>query len=589
MGATLDGRYLRGLSISGTGYTGQLEQITTSISLSLAIDKVTELKLNLLDDHALTLFRSKLMDQGASMHYGEWAMTVDKVDLTAGKAGPELSVSALSTMVYKWQKQFGAKTWTNVDISQWFRDRCKEVGATALVQPGLGRRTIVRESNLEAGFQNTWEVMSTVKRETGVWMFERGRTFVVGKPTWVAKQYRDLNEWRIWWNGWGNYHTALTGLPSYSGRNDKARQQTLSFEMTSADADRIKPGDRVVFTGTHIGSMGGTWLVSEVGFPLHNAGPVTISCLRVVDPVKEKTTTTGLGSTEPTTATTPLTGLPAMVAGYAGEQLVNAAHLLRTAQTQGLPTRAAHIATTAAMTTTRLRSLNYSTTTQPTARGLLQEPDTWGTYDQRMDPAQAAELFYTRLQAIPAWTTTDPARLAATLSGAPDHAPYAVNWPTAISVLSALEATTPPTGALTTPSDLDPAVSVAIDRYIRATTGRAIDVDKIHGPTCVDLANHYTVAMGGPRIWGNGKDWYRAGGSTKFYTRISPTATARKGDVACWGSSTGGGWGHVAIVIQDQGSTLRCLSQNPGASAILNLSRNGLDGMLRPNLKVTDS
>lgn len=591
MGTTMDGRYLRGLHISGASFTGQFEQITTSIALSLATDKVTELRLGFQDDANLALFRSKILDRGASVSYGEWSMTIDKVDLSKAASGPILDVSALSTFVFKWQAAHGAKTWTNADVTQWFKDRCKEVGATPVVQPGLGRKTIVRESNLDAGFQSTWDVMAQVKRETGVWLFERGKKLIVGRPTWIAKQYTEFREWPLYWNTWYDYHPALSGLPDYKGRNEKKNQETLGFEMMSDDADLMKPGDRVTMGGRNVGAMGGLWLVNSVDYPLTNTGPVKVECVRVVDPAQEKATVTGgLGSTASASAwaataapgnTIALTNLPSVVAGHSGQQLVNAAHIIRTSQTMNLPKRAAQLAVAAASADTGLRSINYSTSADPTRRGVLQAPDTWGTYEQRMDPPEAARLFYQRLSNVPGWTGMDPARAIAAVTGG-DLSAYRSAWSAGVSIVDALIANNTDTGVLLTADPLTTETSAAVDRYVRSVVGKALDADKVHGAQCVDLSLHYTLAMGGPRIWGNGKDWFRLGGNTSFFTRVAAEAEARKGDIACWGEATGGGWGHVAIVIQDQGATIRCLSQNPGPVTITNISKNNLMGYLRP-------
>lgn len=590
MGKTMDGRYLRGLHISGAAFNGQFEQLTTSISLSLAADKVTELRLSFLDDTNLTLFRSKILDRGASVTYGEWATTIDKVDLGKSGTGPTLDVSALSTFVFKWQDAHGAKTWKNADVTQWFKDRCKEVGATPLIQPGLGRRTIVRESNLDAGFQSTWDVMAQVKRETGVWLFERGKKIIVGRPTWIVKQYTEFNEWPLHWNTWYDYHPALTGLPDYKGRNEKKNQETLSFSMLSTDADLMKPGDRVTMSGRNVGRMGGMWLVNEVDYPLTNTDPVKVGCVRVVDPAQEKATTSGgLGSTASAAAwsataapstTLPLTNLPSVVAGHSGQQLVNAAHLIRVSQAMNHPKRAAQLAVAAAVADTNLRSLNYTTSTDTTRRGVLQLPDTWGPYEQRMDPPAAARMFYNRLTTVPSWTGMDPHRaITATTGGTGD---YRAAWPTAVAIVDALISNNTDTGVLLTADPLTAETSAAVDRYARTVNGRALDADGVHDAQCVDLTLHYTLAIGGPRIWGNGKDWYRLGGNTSFFTRVSPKSEARKGDIACWGEATGGGWGHVAVVLQDQGPTIRCLTQNPGPVTITNLSKNNLQGYLRP-------
>lgn len=127
------------------------------------------------------------------------------------------------------------------------------------------------------------------------------------------------------------------------------------------------------------------------------------------------------------------------------------------------------------------------------------------------------------------------------------------------------------------------AASSAVDRWVSSVEGRSIDADGGFGAQCVDLAISYNKnCVGGPNISGNGKDWYGNGGRSGAYVQIPSGQGARKGDIACWGASWGGGYGHVAIVLADNGGTLSTLSQNPGPARRMNLGKNGLMGYLRP-------
>lgn len=592
MGTTMDGRYLYGIRVSGSEWTGQLEQITTKVTFAMSVDAVTTMKFQFVDDYQLTLFRSRLMDQGATITYAEWKLTVDSVDVSPSDVGPILDVQAESGYVYKLQKQFGAKTWTNADVSQWFRDRISEAGARPVVEPGLGTKTIVRESNLERGFQNTWEVMSQVKREVGVWMFERGHQFIVGRPSWVVRQIGIIQEWPFYFEDWFNYSPALMGLPTYSGRNENAQDERLSFRLLSGDADKIRPGDVVHMNGYVLGPMGGGWVVSSVSFPMNNIEPVSVECVRIHDPAKETATeSTGLGNATAAAAagqvnaatrpadTIALTNLPTAIAGYSGTQLINAAHIITAANAAALPLRAAQIAVMTAIGESALRVLNYGTGSVPSARGIFQQPDTgWGTYECRMDPSCSASTFYNRLRAVSGWASMEPTQAAHAVQGNADPLYYRQFWPAAVAVVESILATATNSGGVALGAELPASLSAAVDRYVRSVLGRPIDFDKAHGAQCTDLAQHYTVAMGGPKIWGNGRDWWVQGRASGFYVGVSRDTPGRKGDVACWGATGNGGeWGHVAPVLQDQGTTLRCLSQNPGPPTIVNISKAGLD------------
>lgn len=127
------------------------------------------------------------------------------------------------------------------------------------------------------------------------------------------------------------------------------------------------------------------------------------------------------------------------------------------------------------------------------------------------------------------------------------------------------------------------ATASAVDRYVNSVNGTAVDIDGAFGAQCVDLVAHYAInVVGAGNIRGNGKDWYDAGGASGAFTQISAGQSAQKGDIACWGSSWGGGYGHVAIVLEDLGGSIRTLTQNPGPANITNLGKDGLMGYLRP-------
>jgi surface antigen len=92
----------------------------------------------------------------------------------------------------------------------------------------------------------------------------------------------------------------------------------------------------------------------------------------------------------------------------------------------------------------------------------------------------------------------------------------------------------------------------------------------------------YASEMFGVRINGNGNQWFANGAASGAFTQVSKDATPQKGDVACWGTFYGGGYGHVAIVIANNGGSLRVLTQNPGAVHQDTLQKTGLQGYLRP-------
>jgi surface antigen len=124
-------------------------------------------------------------------------------------------------------------------------------------------------------------------------------------------------------------------------------------------------------------------------------------------------------------------------------------------------------------------------------------------------------------------------------------------------------------------------ISGALGTWANGVNGRAIDMDGAYGAQCVDLANHYHIYAvgGGSQVIANGNQWW-ANAPASLYSRV--TGTAMAGDIACWGGYYGGGYGHVAIVLEDLGGSLRVMTQNPGPANITTLSKQGIQGYLRP-------
>lgn len=582
---------LKRLRVSGTSLGGHLTNITDSVKFSAAIDLVPAVKFVFSDDHELSLFRSRMFDQGATVTYADWTLTVADVDLKPTPAGPKLAVEARSAVVTDWQDEHGPKTWSNADVSQWFTDRCRDVGAIPVVQPGLGRRTLIRET----GRQSTWDVISQTKRELGLWLFERGRKVIIGRPSWIIRQAEHISTWAFAWNSFYDYSDSLAGMPVYSGRNSRLEDQTMTIQLISEDADDIRLGDRVDMAG----ALTGQWIVSKVLYPILSTAPVEAICVRPVDPSTDSAPAhSGLGRSESGAwATTPafsggdsgatpqisLSNLPSEVAGYRGGQLVNAAHIIRTNQALGHPKRAAQIAVMVAMAESSLRVLNYGSDVDPTRRGLFQQgEDGWGTYLQRMDPTASAAAFLRSLVEVTNWQGLPPAEAGhyAQRNASPSF--YLDYWAEAVTVVDAVLATATSSGGVTLGGTVPPGLSSAVDRYVNQVRGKSIDFDRADGNRSSDLAAHYAVSMGGPSIKGQARDWWNTGRASGFFTAVATDSAGRKGDVACWKTSAGGGRGHVAVVLQDQGSTLRVLTQNPGPPAVVSLSKNGLQGYLRP-------
>ncbi|MGH3812875.1 MAG: hypothetical protein ACRDUV_10520 [Pseudonocardiaceae bacterium] len=124
------------------------------------------------------------------------------------------------------------------------------------------------------------------------------------------------------------------------------------------------------------------------------------------------------------------------------EQLTNARIVVDVADELGLPDRAAVIGLATALQESQLRSLTQAQSDRDSAGIFQQRPSMgWGSLEQVMNPAYAAQTFYDHLVKIPDWTQL-PVTVAAQSvqrSAYPDA--YAKWKPTAQQLTAALEGT----------------------------------------------------------------------------------------------------------------------------------------------------
>ncbi|MGY1695205.1 MULTISPECIES: hypothetical protein [unclassified Geodermatophilus] len=128
------------------------------------------------------------------------------------------------------------------------------------------------------------------------------------------------------------------------------------------------------------------------------------------------------------------------VAGYAGEQLANAAAIVNAAADLGLDTCAQVVGVMTAMGESSLRVLDHGDAAGPDSRGLFQQRDNgaWGSYADRMDPTTSATNFFRALQEVPDWHALPPTIAAHRTQRNADPYHYQRWWDDAVAVVGAL-------------------------------------------------------------------------------------------------------------------------------------------------------
>ena len=141
------------------------------------------------------------------------------------------------------------------------------------------------------------------------------------------------------------------------------------------------------------------------------------------------------------------------VEGWQGEQIRNAAIIVRTASEHGFGRDGQLLGVMAAMGESSLQNIDYGDWetsgftnpdgTRTTSIGLFQQQEWWGSVEARMDPAASAGLFYGRLAGLEGWQGMEPTHAIhrVQVNSDPDH--YARFEDDAAAVVDALSGPCP--------------------------------------------------------------------------------------------------------------------------------------------------
>ena len=145
----------------------------------------------------------------------------------------------------------------------------------------------------------------------------------------------------------------------------------------------------------------------------------------------------GVGGTQPV-----VSRLPARVGAYQGEQVLNAAYVIKSGQALGLDAKSITIGVMTAMGESSLKVLDYGDGVGPDSRGLFQQRanGAWGSYSDRMKPTTSSTNFFNALMQVPNYLTLAPTIAAHKVQGNADPYYYAPFWSPAVEMVSVLTA-----------------------------------------------------------------------------------------------------------------------------------------------------
>jgi len=277
------------IRLGGSRYNTEVQQVTTSATMTYAADAVGALSLTIQDDAKGSLLKSGYIALGVPLSFGDQRMDVRSVDAANGKGGPEIRLEARSRTVFRLRtgNQVGAGTWGQVKTTDWVEDRAKEVGARCVVQPDLYDLAPSRGET-----ESTWEVFQKLAALHQAWCFEYEQTIIFGQPTWLAGR-KGVRAWRLSWSAHGVYTDGMDGLPTYRATVDApspADVEKLTLRVWAVTASQMRPGD-IVFLAGSVGDMKGWWIITSVGLELGGSlvASAKVEAQRVVNPPKAGT------------------------------------------------------------------------------------------------------------------------------------------------------------------------------------------------------------------------------------------------------------------------------------------------------------
>lgn len=266
------------------------------------------------------------------------------------------------------------------------------------------------------------------------------------------------------------------------------------------------------------------------------------------------------------------------VPGFSGSQISNAQKIINIGRQRGLSQQQITIGLMTALAESGLENVNYG---DRDSVGLFQQRTSqgWGTIQQIMNPTYSINKFYDAL--VNSGSGQTPWQIAQSVqrSAFADGSNYRAQYDRAQAIMNAVQNQRRETSGPT-----------AAAGWIQRNEGKYHDYDKAYGAQCVDLYAYYTTGFAGGNpipVTGATEIWNNFDNSV--YRRVGANNKTRMGDVAIFGRSMGGGYGHVGIVVGDNGNgTLRLLQANAtrlgpaGNTVISNISKSALMGYLRP-------
>ena len=117
---------------------------------------------------------------------------------------------------------------------------------------------------------------------------------------------------------------------------------------------------------------------------------------------------------------------------------------------------------------------------------------------------------------------------------------------------------------------------MTLTKFIDSWLNNRCDYDNAYGAQCMDLIEEYNHSViGAPRLYGNAVDLQRNPRPDYYVWHYNPLwYIPLRGSIAVWNKNVGGGYGHVAIVLDSNIMTFTSLDQNWPTGSLVHIQKH---------------
>lgn len=271
----------------GKKVTGNQRASLVRASISMTIDRVSEMEFNL-SDQGFEELQKGFYVPGIPVRYEEDMMTeIASVDLGSEGGHPMITVRCRPRVVRKLKKRRGQKVIKSASPTDFVRAECKAVGAKVVAQSSGQRRQVARDTKRKKGdaeAPSSWTTFKRLAGECGFVLFEARGTIYFGKPTWLMDKFKE-DALEVNW-GKGDSKTRPLYVPNCTRSVDtKEDEVTVTFELPwSSHARKFRPGKAIKLGG--VPTYNGHYLIKTVEYSLLEPATISVEAGTPIDPEK---------------------------------------------------------------------------------------------------------------------------------------------------------------------------------------------------------------------------------------------------------------------------------------------------------------